>query len=201
MKISNLFPIVLLLFAMAGCGYSNPYNGDMPGLSDDQRPEAAPIYVGMWKNNTSELGFQSLIYQELIEWLKKSKMVILVQDRRQAQYILDGSIRSIRFEGLSYDEYDNAIELRSVTRLSYELRDRESGAIVWQQPGLVRRNNFRVGNDSVITSDNKRKALANIARDIAQVIYTRIFYTISDQHKSVIWTNPDQFEHLNMEVE
>jgi hypothetical protein len=183
MKIINLFLVFSLAFILVGCGYTNPYNGDMPGLADDQRSEAVPIYVTMWKNNTSELGFQSLIYQELIKWLKKSKMVTLVQDRQQAEYILDGAIRSIRFEGLSYDENDNAIELRVVSKLSYELRERATNEIVWQQPGLIRRDNFIVGNDSIITSDSRRKALTSIARDIAQVIYTKIFYTISKLDK------------------
>lgn len=183
MKIKFL-AVLFLALILAGCGYSNPYNGDMPGLAENRDQEPVAIFVTMWKNNTSELGFQSLIYQEQIKWLKKSRMITLVQNREQARYILDGAIRSIRFEGLSYDENDNAIELRSVTKLSYEMRDMDTGKIVWQQPGLVRRNNFRVGNDSVITSDNKRKAMLAIARDIAKVIYTKVFYTVSKLDQS-----------------
>ncbi len=179
MKIFNLLLVLLMAWGLSGCGYSNPYNSDMPGVADDQHREAVPIFVSMWKNNTSELGFQSIIYQELIKWLKKSKMIKLVQNRQEARYILNGAVRSIRYEGLSYDADDNAVEIRAVTRLSYELRDRETDEIVWQQANLVRRDNFTVGNDSVITSDNKRTALMAISSDIAQVIYTKIYFTIS----------------------
>ncbi len=179
MKLCKLFLVLLLALTISGCGYSNPYNSEMPGLGDEGSREAVPVFVTMWNNRTSELGFQSIIYRELIKWLKKSKMITLVSNRREAEYILEGEISSIRFEGLSYDENDNAIEIRAVTELSYALRDREKNEIVWQRENLIRRENFRVAGNSVLTSGNRRKALGDISRDIAQVIYTRMFYTIN----------------------
>ena len=184
MKMKSLyFPAVfLLVWLLSGCGYSSPYATQTEFA--EEADGVMTLYLSMWKNQTNELGFQSMIYQDLIKWLKKSKRVRLTQDRQEAKYILEGTINSIRFEGLSYGSYEEAIEIRAITRLSYALREKETDKIVWQRTNYIRRDNFRVKNDSVITSDNKRKALADISEDVAEEIYTKIFFTIARTDKS-----------------
>ncbi len=180
---SFYFPAVfLLLWLLSGCGYSSPYKTQPKFVGETDG--VMTLYLSMWKNQTNELGFQSMIYQDLIEWLKKSKMVRLTQDQQEAKYILDGTINSIRFEGLSYGRYEAAIEIRAITKISYALREKETDKILWQRTNYVRRDNFRVSNNSVSTSDNKRIALAEISEDVAEEIYTKIFFTIARADKS-----------------
>lgn len=172
------FPAVfLLVWLLSGCGYSSPYATQTKFA--EETDGVMTLYLSMWKNQTNELGFQAMIYQDLIEWLKKSKMVRLTQDQQEAKYILEGTINSIRFEGLSYGSYDEAIEIRAITKLSYDLRERETDKILWQRTNYIRRDNFIVENDSVSTSDNKRMALAEISEDLAEEIYAKIFFTIT----------------------
>jgi len=172
------FPTVFfLVWLLSGCGYSSPYATQPEFI--EETDGVMTLYLSMWKNQTNELGFQSMIYQDLIEWLKKSKMVRLTQDQQEAKYILEGTINSIRFEGLSYGRYEDAIEIRAITRVSYALREKETDKILWQRTNYIRRDNFRVENNSVSTSDNKRIALAAISEDVAEEIYTKIFFTIA----------------------
>ena len=182
MKFFNLPAVFLLTWILSGCGYSSPYATQTEFAEEGNG--VMILYLSMWKNQTSELGFQSMIYQDLIKWLKKSKRVQLTQDRQEAKYILEGTINSIRFEGLSYGSYEEALEVRAITKLSYALLEKETEKIVWQRRNHTRRDNFRVRDDSVITSDNKRKALADISEDVAEEVYTKIFFTIARSDKS-----------------
>ncbi len=180
---SLYFPAVfLLLWLLSGCGYSSPYKAQPKFVGETDG--VMTLYLSMWKNQTNELGFQSMIYQDLIEWLKKSKMVRLTQNQQEAKYILDGTINSIRFEGLSYGSFEQAIEIRAITRISYALREKETDKILWERTDYIRRDNFIVDNNSVSTSDNKRIALAQISEDVAEEIYTKIFFTISRADRS-----------------
>lgn len=189
MKIFHFLIAVVLVWTVAGCGYSSPYAVETEYTAGEDG--AMPLYISMWKNRTSELGFQSMIYHELIKWLKKSKRIRLTQSMEEAKYIIDGTIHSITFAGLSYDGDENALEVRAISSLSYALRTKETDKIVWQRSRYIRRDTFRLGNDSVVTSDNKRKQLKSIADNIAQEIYTKLFFTISREEE----VNIEQIDH------
>ena len=168
------FAVILFL---AGCGYTNPY-AKSTDLDEDQDGTVS-IYVEMWKNQTSELGFQAYIKQSLIRWLKKSRRFSIARKRSQADYVLDGIINSAHYPGLSYGTFDRAVELRAEIEFSFDLKKNGSGETVLQKRNFVRRESFRVGDDAAATETNKRQALFSLADDIADNIYVQLFYKFS----------------------
>ncbi|MEW6518777.1 MAG: LPS assembly lipoprotein LptE [Thermodesulfobacteriota bacterium] len=174
-----ILPALLLALAMAlsACGYSNPYvqSEDAEGFT----PGAIPIFVDMWENKTSELGFQSEIKQSLVSWLKKSPHFSMARTPEQADYILSGVIESIHLPGLSYGKFDRAIELRAEVIFSVELKKRETGQIILKRKEATWHESFRTGGDAAALEMNKRKALQEVADNIAENIYVNLFNRFS----------------------
>lgn len=174
-----ILPALLLALAMAlsACGYSNPYiqSEDAEGFA----PGAVSLFVDMWENKTSELGFQSEIKQSLVSWLKKSPHFSMSRSPEQADYILSGVIESIHLPGLSYGKFDRAIELRAEVIFSVELKKRETGQIILKRKEAAWHESFRTGGDAASLEMNKRKALREVADNIAENIYVNLFNKFS----------------------
>lgn len=171
-----------LVFLLQGCGYSNPYVNQSTG---EDKGKKTSLYISMWKNQTGELGYQSVIRERLTYWLNKSPGWHLVQDPDQADYLVSGVIKSADFPGLSYDQYKNVNELRAEIRFGYEVRERRTGEIILTQTDPVKRETFSVNNSAAATEGAKKEALNDIADDIADEIYVRLFYEISRQNRKI----------------
>ncbi len=178
MIMKNFSILLLLCLLLAGCGYTNPY-ADLDKENGDQNGSTISIYVDMWQNRTAELSYQTVLKQSLVRWLKKSPRFSIARDRSQADYILGGTVHSARYPGLSYGNYDMAIEVRAEIKVSFQLTDNKTGDPVLKSRKITRREAFRVGDNAADAESNKRRALLTIADDIADNIYIQIFYKFS----------------------
>jgi hypothetical protein len=175
---SFLFAILLALtMALSACGYSNPYV--QPDNSEGVKQGTVSIYVDMWGNNTSELGFQSEVKQSLVRWLKKSPHFSMAPTPEQADYILGGVIESVHLPGLSYGKWDRAVELRAETTFSVELKNKKTGKFILKKEDAAWHENFSVGRNAAAMEMNKREALREIADNIAENIYVNLFNKFS----------------------
>ncbi len=173
----KFIPILFICILLSGCGYTNPY-ADLSEHDADQNGTFS-IYVDMWRNQTAELGYHTLLKQSLVRWLKKSPRFSIAPERSQADYVLGGTVHSARYPGLSYANYDRAIELRAEVEVSFQLTDNKTGAFLIKSRKITRREAFRVGEDAAEAESNKRRALLEIADDIADNIYIQTFYKFS----------------------
>lgn len=175
---SILFALFLgLTMALSACGYTNPYvqSDDADGAEQG----TISIYVEMWKNNTSELGFQSEVKQSLVRWLKKSPHFSMATTPERADYILSGVIESLHLPGLSYGIFDRAVELRAEIIFSVELKKRKTGEIILKKGDADWHESFRVGRNAAVMEMNKREALREIAENISENIYVNLFNKFS----------------------
>lgn len=170
-------PLLIICLLLSGCGYTNPY-ADLTELDTDNGGRVS-IYIDMWRNHTAELGYQTLLKQSLVRWLKKSPRFSIAAKRSQADYVLGGTVHSARYPGLSYGNYDRAIELRAEIEISFQLIDNKTGTPLIKSRQITRREAFRVGENASEAESNKREALLEIADDIADNIYMQIFYKFS----------------------
>ncbi len=171
-----LFGLFLLL---QGCGYSNPYM--INGSADGKEANKASLYVVMWENRTGELGYQAEIHKKLIYWLNKSPNWHIVYDREQADYILSGIIQSADFPGLSYDRFENVRGLRAEINFDYDVRAQKTDEIILQRHDLTKRKTFSVSGSAATTEREKKAALNQIADDMADEIYTRLFHKLAQR--------------------
>ncbi|MBC8316528.1 MAG: hypothetical protein H8E41_01385 [Desulfobulbaceae bacterium] len=172
MKLFTTLILTAILFT--GCGYTNPY-----AVSDaDGTDERVPLYLEMWKDNANQMGYQNVIQQSLVHWLKKSKSFVLVRDRQDADHILSGIIHSVDYPGLSYGTYDRAIELRAKVQFSYTLEEKENNTVKLKKKNFTKLQSFMVGTSAVGTNDNKELALREIAEELAEEIYIELSYLL-----------------------
>ncbi len=182
---NNFLLLLALLMVVAAsltaCGYSNPYV--QTGDDEKVKPDAVSIYVDMWQNKTSEFGFQNDIKQSIIRWLKKSPHFSIAKRPDQADYILDGVIKSIHIPGLSYGKWDRAVELRVEVTYGVELKKRKTGEVVLKKQDADWHESFETGSDAASLEMNKREALREIADNISENIYVNLFNKFSYKNK------------------
>lgn len=167
----------LFLLLVSSCGYSNPQTRLAElDLNDDGQ---LSIFVNMWSNKTNLLGLQGQIRQSLQQTLTKSNRFILSPSTTDADYILDGTIFAVEIPGLSYGAFDRAVELRAEVELGYQLRNAVTGKTVLEKSNYVKRQSFRVGNDSVRTQSNQDLALLEMADTVAEDIEIQLFYFLT----------------------
>ena len=104
--------------------------------------------------------------------------------REEASVVLIGKVSEIRTDPVSYDTFLKTVdgeEIKySVTNkrwleieLDAKLIDRASGKTIWQARNMAERAAFEVSADPLSNRFNKKKALQEIARRLAQRLYLK----------------------------
>ena len=173
-RYSALITIYLTVaWLVAGCGYKNPYL-DSDGAT---RPPIS-LHVPMWTNQTNELGLESLFHRELTGWLHKTKQIHIVSANEKADYILKGTLLSIEHPGLSYGEFDQAVELDVRVEVSYSLTEIDSGNVVIKNSKRILDEAYFVAQNWTMTRGNLEKGLAKMADELAESIYMDIMFSV-----------------------
>ncbi len=161
-KISILLTALLLMIT-TGCGYYNPYvaNSDAEPIS---------LHRSMWKNQTNELGLETVLYHSLSSWLRKSKLIHIKETPEEAQYKIIGKITSVYYPEISYGGNNEATELRARLSVDYSIMDQENGKIIFEKKKTYTETFYQNASPSQLQT-NKKEALAEIADDISEEMY------------------------------
>ncbi len=162
---NRALPVLLFaaLLALAGCGYYNPYVGH--GYKE------ISIHRSMWTNHTTEVGLENTLFQAQSDWFRKSPLITMADSPSQADYVLTGSIDRIYYPEISFGKFREGIEGRAELTVSFAIKDRKSGKIVWQRKADSDQKNFAMTQDPIQLQNNKDVALHRIAEDFAEEIY------------------------------
>ena len=168
--------LLLLLggLLLGSCGYYNP--NVLPEFRD-----LAPvrIYAPIWSNATNEMGLGSRAHGATSDWLLQSGRVVLVANEEEADYILSGTISSLRYPGFSYDTSTTARALTATLSAAVSLTERESGRIIWQNPALIREESYNLEAAISRTDSNQRQALDLLVESLAEQIYLRVLRSLA----------------------
>jgi hypothetical protein len=173
----------LLLLFIAGCGYYNPYVAD-----SDSRP--ITLSRPLWINNTGEIGLENTMDQSPSDWLRKSKLIHLVDNPAQAQYELTGALLDINYPEISYGSHLLANELRANLRVRFSIiersnkKDKKDKKAVWTQKNRTFTETLSMSANPITLQANKKEALAKITNDIAEAIYLHIINHIMRLQKA-----------------
>jgi len=147
------------LVAVTSCGYYFPhvYEG-----------KHRVIYAASWKNRTNKLKLDMTIYQSLSRWFQKTQAVDLTKEQIGADYILSGEIMAIDLPTVSWDTNSDATGTKVKLFVRYSLKDRRTGAILWQENDKLYTADYTV---AVANSAADDEALAKIIEDMSEIIY------------------------------
>jgi outer membrane lipopolysaccharide assembly protein LptE/RlpB len=167
--------LVLATFLLLqGCGYHTPSSA----IPADKHPRLAIVN---FQNHTGVIGLESDFLQELYRWFSQGAIMRL-SDEAEADYILDGTLVSLRNVGQTYDAVERASELLAILRISYKLRDKK-GKIFLQTDSIPYAETYEVGADAIRTRDNRRQALNRLFDDLAEDIYLQILMLYDEGEK------------------
>ncbi|MFO7838388.1 MAG: LPS assembly lipoprotein LptE [Desulfosalsimonadaceae bacterium] len=162
-----LFVWTAMLFP-AACGYHFSGGGALPG-------DIKTLNISMLANKTGETGIEALVTNDLVNQFTRFDTVRLV-DKKQAEAILSGTIRSTRIRTIAHSTPDESMERRITLYLDVELKDRE-GRRIWAARGLSADDSYEVASTKRGTELNKKSAIAEISERVAE----RIYYRLTDE--------------------
>jgi len=170
MKPINLLLIVFLSILIISCGYQVGYNNVK---SHSGQLKIEKIYIKPIKNKSSELMLAAWLTEEIRnEFLRNGGIIVSLYE--DADFILEGEVKSIDTSGISFVRYDQAVERRINAVFSMKLTDKKSGTTVWKEDKMEREESFFVGRELMETEGLKDDALRRLSLYIARHIYHRI---------------------------
>ena len=167
----GLLVIFCLIFLLGGCGYYFPHVYDGPEKS---------VYMPNWKNRTSKLGIDAVMYQSLSIWFQKSKAIRITKNKETADLILAGEITFIDLPSVAWNRNARTTDVKVILGLRYVLKDLKNGEILWEVPEDMWTEDFGTLNE---TADNEDEALEIILDDISEKIYLGVLDKLRKQNR------------------
>jgi len=164
--------LILMVLVLTGCGYHHP------AIRQKDTGDLA-IFAGSWENRTNELSLEGMLMQKTADWLQQSPKLRLEADPKQADYLLSGTIETVNYPATAFDSSDRATTQRAWAKVTYRLRERATGRLLWEINDAVRERNFQTGKDALLQRSNKEEALAVIADELAEMIYLNVLTSLS----------------------
>lgn len=171
MKKTNFYILAAIFFLLSACGYRNAYVA-----SSNSKPIS--VNRSLWANNTGEIGLETIMYQSVSRWLRKSSLIHLVDDPNKADYKLTGKLVSVDFPEISYGRYRVATELRANLRVDIAIIDTATDKKIWKKNNYRFTETLDTSGDPMQLQANKKAALKKITNDIGEMIYLRFINNI-----------------------
>lgn len=155
-------------FVPLGCGYQ------MVGKETHVPPGLNSLAVPTFKNQTFEPGIEVPFTQGFLKEFIRDRRVNVV-DRKGADSVLEGVIKSFAIYSVSYDKSGLVLEYEVRVILDLTLKKR-TGEVLWEERNFSESRWFRASSDVLVNETNKAVALQQIGRFSAERIRNRFFY-------------------------
>ena len=161
--------IFLICMILSACGYRFAGGGRFPA-------DMKSIRMAVFDNHTSEPGLETLFANDLIHELSLYSDGAIVSPGSAtdaADGFITGSIESMRIETVSSTGPHGSVERRVEIAISLRLSD-SNGKSVWSANRLANNETYIVMDDKLSTEQNRRDAIAEISKRIAENVYYRL---------------------------
>jgi outer membrane lipopolysaccharide assembly protein LptE/RlpB len=159
---------IFLLILVSGCGYH------LAGKDTHLPPGVTSVAIPTLVNQTLEPGIEIVFTQAFLQEFIKDKRVKVV-DRKEADSILEGVIKSFYVYSVSYDKSGYALEYQTVVTMDITLK-RKNGEILWQDKDVLEREWYQTNPSVIATEDNRVNAIQQTASSIAERVRNRFYY-------------------------
>jgi outer membrane lipopolysaccharide assembly protein LptE/RlpB len=152
---------------LAGCGYHLARPGE------NLAPNIKTIAIPVMRNDTTEVGLEALLSDELRRRFSESGWLKLV-DVEDADAVLVGVVKKFKTSPISFSTGDYAVEYRASLIVGIRLVDRR-GFTLWEDPNIVKMREYRSAVDIFASEQNKQEAIRWLAREVSGDVHNRIF--------------------------
>jgi hypothetical protein len=152
--------LALLLLSLGGCGYS--VRGHLP---EDVKTVAIPILA----NRTSKPFVETDMTRALADAFATDGRLKVV-GRESADAVLEGEVTGYELVSIAFDAVANVRIYRLVVTMNVRMRDVRRNTMLFQQPGLSEKADFRVAGAVSETISREEVGLLAATRDIARAV-------------------------------
>jgi hypothetical protein len=154
---------MLVCFFLTSCGYH--FSGDRDPVVD-----VRAVHIPPMENTTTKVGIETLFTNEFIFEVNRHGYAEVVE-RKAAEAVLEGVIRDLRTNSVSRRSITTTLERRVAVTVDLTLKNRK-GQTLWKS-SLSDSSEYTVLADKTSTEGNLRRALAVIARRLAEKFHYR----------------------------
>ena len=160
--------LILCMMLFTGCGYQ------MVGKETHLPPGLTSIAIPTFLNQTLEPGIEVPLTQGFLREFINDRRVRVV-DRREADSVLEGVIKSFDIYSVSYDRSGIALEYQTTVVIDLTLK-KQTGEILWKEQDFSETRWYRSSMSALISESNKAAAIQQIGRFMAERIRNRFFH-------------------------
>jgi outer membrane lipopolysaccharide assembly protein LptE/RlpB len=160
--------VLICVATLSGCGYQ------LAGKDTHLPPGVTSVAIPTLVNKTLEPGVEIVFTQAFLREFIKDRRVKVV-DRREADSVVEGIIKSFYIFSASYDKSGYALEYQTVVTMDIALKKR-NGEIIWAEKDLIEMQWYRTNPSVIATEDNRVSAIQQVAKSVAERILNRFYY-------------------------
>ena len=163
--------MVMATAATSGCGYALAGRGSfLPDYIET-------IGIPMFGNNTTIFEVEQLLTQEVREVFIGRGSYRVVTDEADVDALLSGTIRNISIQPASFTGDQQVSRYVFTLVASIEFRDLITDEVLWENPGLIFRDEYEVASGGVEASSffgQRSNAVERLAGDFAETVVSSI---------------------------
>jgi outer membrane lipopolysaccharide assembly protein LptE/RlpB len=161
---------VCLLVTAAGCGYH------LVGTSDYLPEDLTELYVERFENRTSWSDIDQRLNEAITaEWVRRRRFN-LVENRRDAQAVLEGTIQAVMITPVTFDDRGRATEYQMSISAHVKLVDvrGEEDELLWEDRAFSRRTSYEVDVRAVDYFDRQAEAMDELSQEFAPALVSAV---------------------------
>lgn len=165
----KLAAVVCALVLTAGCGYK------LAGTADTIPKTVRTIAIPPFGNTTTSYKLTDHLPNAIArEFLSRTRYDV-VQDPKTADAVLTGVVVAvIAFPSILDPATARAAGVETNVILSIQLRERETGTLLFNQPSYNFRHRYEISIDPAAYFDESSPAFSRLSRDVARAVVTAI---------------------------
>ena len=160
--------MIIWVALLLGCGYQ------LVGKETHVPPGLTSVAIPTFTNQTMEPWVEVPLTQGFLrEFIRDRRVKVL--DRREADSILEGVIKSFQIYSVAYDQSGLATEYQTSVVVDLTLKKR-TGEILWKEIDLSESTWYKTSSVVLVSESRKTAAIQDVGRVIAERLRNRYFY-------------------------
>jgi outer membrane lipopolysaccharide assembly protein LptE/RlpB len=173
------YAIVLLAYALAGCGYH--FAGEQRGLPADIHT----LSVGKLVNHSREYGLEKTLAFTFEREIYERRHFQMIEDPGGGDAVLSGTIRDIRVLPVAFDANDQAVQYQIRVILDFSLTRQSDGHVLWHVTAFQETDEYSVSSRTVATSSSQFQRGTLNAADVQNPAFTHIQLAETERREAI----------------
>jgi hypothetical protein len=166
------FFTILLLLALAGCGY-RPL-GSQPHFTAEKAPSLA---IPLFANRSTEVGMESIMANAMIQAFSQTKAIRLTSKPQDAELVLEGRVAFVENSSVAFNNIQQSSVRRVTIKVDLNLKRRNTGKTLWKDSAVIQED-YLVDPNYQIGETLKNQSLRRAAVMLAQRVLDKVLLVI-----------------------